>query len=101
MGALLDAGVSMKTIKEWSLDPAVTYGEKLNPTVKSIWDTVEDMDAGACIGKCAEIAKWRPLRKPRFGKVKKIKPDMKGLNLYLKCVKAAEDVAESNFKAAT
>jgi nucleoside diphosphate kinase len=98
--ALLDAGVSMKTIKEWSLDPAVTYGEKLNPTVKSIWDTVEDMDAKPCIDKCAEIATWKPLRKAKFGKVGKIKPDMKGLNFYMKCVTAAAAVEDSNFKEA-
>ncbi|CAK0818772.1 unnamed protein product, partial [Prorocentrum cordatum] len=42
---LLAAGVKMKTIKDWTLDPAVTYGAKLSPTTKSIWDTLEDMDA--------------------------------------------------------
>merc|ERR1719262_663264 len=90
--ALLDAGVRMKSIKEWSLDPQVTYGEKLNPTVKSIWDTLEDLDTKACIDKCVEIDQWRPLRKAKFGKVKGLRPDQKGLNYYLKCVKAAEAV---------
>merc|ERR1719331_3652106 len=52
--ALLNAGVRPKTIKDWSLDPVVSYGDKLNPTKKSIWDTLEDMDAQACIDKCAE-----------------------------------------------
>jgi len=88
--ALLDAGVRMKTIKEWTLDPQVTYGAKLSPTKKSIWDTLEDMDVQPCIEMCAEIDAWRPLRKPKFGKVKNIKPEQKGLNFYLKCVKAVE-----------
>jgi len=33
--------------QDWCLDPVVTYGDKLNPTNKSIWDTIEDMDAQA------------------------------------------------------
>jgi hypothetical protein len=84
--SLLDAGVSLKTIKEWTLDPVVTYGEKLNPTTKSIWDTIEDMDSEECCEKCTEIAEWKPLRKAKFGKVKNLKPEQKGLNLMLKCV---------------
>jgi len=88
--ALLNAGVRPKTIKEWSRDPAVTYGEKLNPTTKSIWDTLEDMDARDCIDKCVEIDGWKPLKKPKFGKVAKIGPEQKGVNLYVKCVKDAE-----------
>merc|ERR1712146_261900 len=31
------------------------------------------------------IAKWKPLRKAKFGKVKNIKPEQKGVNLMLKC----------------
>merc|ERR1719218_385437 len=40
--ALLNAGVSTKTIKAWSLDPVVSYGDKFDPTNKSIWDTIRD-----------------------------------------------------------
>merc|ERR1711953_1079273 len=90
--ALLAAGVKPKTIKDWSLDPQVTYGSKLAPTTKSIWDTLEDMDAQPCINTCKEIAAWRPLKKPKFMKVKQINPDSKGLNLYLKCVSAPTPV---------
>merc|ERR1719333_460321 len=96
--ALLAAGVRPKTIKDWSLDPQVTYGEKLNPTTKSIWDTLEDMDAQECLDKCAEIAAWRPLRKPRFGKVSKLNPTSKGYNLYLKVVKAPAEVEGTDAK---
>jgi nucleoside diphosphate kinase len=61
--ALLNADVRPKTIKDWCLDPVVSYGDQENPTKKSIWDTLEDMDAQACINKCAEVAAWRPPKK--------------------------------------
>jgi len=96
--ALLTAGVRPKTIKEWSLDPAVSYGSTLNPTVKSIWDTLEDMDSQDCIDKCTEIDAWRPLRKAKFGKVGKIKPEQKGLNFYMKVLKGAEAVEGTDAK---
>ncbi|CAK0815647.1 unnamed protein product [Prorocentrum cordatum] len=67
--ALLAAGVKPKTIKDWTLDPQVQYGPKLSPVTKSIWDTLEDMDSQECLDKCAEVAAWRPLRKPKFMKV--------------------------------
>lgn len=91
---LLNAGVRLKTIKDWTLDPAVQYGDKQNPTTKSIWDTIEDMDSKACIDKCVEIDSWRPLRKPKFGQVAKTKPMQKGLNFFLKVVKDPEQVAD-------
>merc|ERR1719253_291024 len=61
--ALLNAGVSLKTIKDWTLDPVVKYGDPENPTNKSIWDTLEDMDSLPCISKCTEVAEWRPPKK--------------------------------------
>jgi len=57
---LLSAGVRLKTIEAWTLDPAVQYGDKENPTTKSIWDTLEDMDTKDCIDKCVEIDGWTP-----------------------------------------
>jgi len=57
---LLSEGVKLKTIEEWTLDPAVQYGDKENPTTKSIWDTIEDMDAKECREKCIETDRWRP-----------------------------------------
>jgi len=85
---LLAAGVRPKTIKDWCQDPVVSYGNKQSPTSKSIWDSIEDMDSPACIEKCAEIDAWRPLRKPRFGKVGKCHPEQKGVNFNLKVVSA-------------
>jgi nucleoside diphosphate kinase len=96
--ALLDAGVRAKTIKDWTLDPVVSYGDKQAPTNKSIWDTLEDMDMPECVEKCAEVDKWRPLRKPKFGKVGKTKPEQKGCNFMLKCVTAPSDVKDSEIK---
>merc|ERR1711920_902857 len=71
------------------------YGPKLSPITKSIWDTLEDMDSQACLDKCADIAMWRPLRKPKFSKVNKLNPLSKGMNLYLKVVKAPEGIEGS------
>jgi len=96
--ALLAAGVKPQTIKKWSLDPVVTYGEKLNPTSKSIWDTVEDMDSQKCIDECVEIDQWQPLRKAKFGKVSKIKPEQKGLNFYVKVITGPAPVEGTDAK---
>jgi len=85
--ALLDAGVKMKTIKDWTLDPQVKCGPMLAPVTASIWDTLEDMDSQACCDKCVEVAAWRPPRKPKFMKVSKLNPGSKGFNMYLKVVK--------------
>jgi len=57
---LLAAGVKKETIDAWTLDPQVKYGDKAAPTEKSIWDTLEDMDAKPCLDKCAEIDAWTP-----------------------------------------
>merc|ERR1712176_1126214 len=40
--AMVAAGIKESTITEWSVDPAVQYGDKQKPTLKSIWDTLED-----------------------------------------------------------
>jgi len=93
---LLNAGVRPKTIKDWCLDPTVSYGNKQSPTSKSIWDTVEDMDSPQCCEKCAEIDAWRPLWKPKFGKVGKLNPEQKGVNLNLKCAGGATAVEGSD-----
>merc|ERR1719343_912821 len=43
------------------------------------------------------LSPWKPkLKKPKFGKVKNVKPDGKGLNLYLKVVK--KDLVEGSEK---
>jgi len=94
--ALLEAGVRPKTIKDWCLDPVVGSGDKFAPVFKSIWDSIEDMDAQACIDKCAELDAWRPLRKPKFTKFSKTQPEQKGVNLFVKCVKAPEAVEGSD-----
>jgi len=54
------------------------------------------MDAQTCIDKCAELAAWVPLKKPKFTKVSKTQPEQKGVNLFVKCVKAPEAVEGSD-----
>jgi len=85
---LLKAGVRPKQIKDWCLDPQVTYGDHKEPTVKSLWDSLEDMDAQDCLDMCKKIGQWRPLKKPKFKKVKDLNPGSKGFNVIVKCVKA-------------
>jgi hypothetical protein len=48
---LLDAGISEETIHEWSVDPQVTWGGN----TASLFDSLEDTDAGACADLCVEI----------------------------------------------
>jgi len=53
--AMLDAGISEKTIKEWSVDPQVTYGSKQMPITGSMFDSVEDTDSDNCLARCMSI----------------------------------------------
>lgn len=45
---LLAAGIPVDTIKEWSVDPQVKG--------RSLFDSLEDLDASACIAKAVELA---------------------------------------------
>ena len=50
---LLDKGIPVEVLKEWSVDPQVTIeagGKK-----GSMFDAVEDMDLDACVDRCVEI----------------------------------------------
>ena len=55
--ALLESGLSSKTIAEWSLDPRINLpgGEK-----GSIFDAVEDLDVGDCLAKLVEFNSLNP-----------------------------------------
>jgi nucleoside diphosphate kinase len=54
---LLKAGVTKATIEEWSTDPQVAYSAgPSGPTVGSIYDALEDMDADRCTSMCQLIA---------------------------------------------
>jgi len=50
---LLDAGISEKTINEWSVDPQVTYGPI--PIKKSLFDSLEDLDTDECLARCTML----------------------------------------------
>eukprot|EP01061_Rhynchopus_euleeides_P035614 TRINITY_DN5_c0_g2_i1.p1 TRINITY_DN5_c0_g2~~TRINITY_DN5_c0_g2_i1.p1 ORF type:complete len:436 (+),score=247.33 TRINITY_DN5_c0_g2_i1:83-1390(+) len=59
---LVSAGLTKKQIKEWSVDPQVKIndaGEK-----KSLFDSVEDLDAPACVNKLVELAGFNKPEEP-------------------------------------
>jgi len=49
--AMIGAGVSVETIKAWSVDPQVSIGGSKG----SLFDSVEDMDSSACLAKLTAI----------------------------------------------
>ena len=51
--ALLKAGLSEKTIQEWSVDPRIKISA--DGTTGSIFDALEDMDVGDCLAKMVEL----------------------------------------------
>jgi len=51
--ALLDAGLSKSTIKEWSVDPRITISD--DGSLGSVFDALEDMDVGDCLKKLVEL----------------------------------------------
>merc|ERR1712046_153989 len=52
--AMLKAGISRKLIKDWAVDPQVTYG--VLPMTKSLFDSLEDTDSAYCLALCQMIA---------------------------------------------
>jgi hypothetical protein len=51
--ALLDAGLSKKTIKAWSVDPRVNL--KSDGSQGSVFDALEDMNVGDCLAKLVAL----------------------------------------------
>lgn len=52
---MLEAGVPEATIKDWSVDPQVTYGSPSMPIKGSLFDSLEDTDADVCVARCMMI----------------------------------------------
>lgn len=50
--ALLDAGLSLETVKEWSVDPRVSLPDG---SMGSVFDALEDMDVEECLAKLVEL----------------------------------------------
>jgi hypothetical protein len=50
--ALIDAGLSEETIKEWSVDPRV---ELEDGSKGSVFDALEDMDSGDCLSMLVKL----------------------------------------------
>eukprot|EP00299_Pterocystis_sp_00344_P008863 c3535_g1_i1.p1 GENE.c3535_g1_i1~~c3535_g1_i1.p1 ORF type:complete len:486 (+),score=93.97 c3535_g1_i1:59-1459(+) len=59
--ALLAAGVDEDTINDWSRDPQVNVPEEGQ---KSLFDSLEDLDAVACLEKCKKIGGKAPAPAP-------------------------------------
>jgi hypothetical protein len=49
----LDAGVSLQTLKDWSVDPRVAIDEEGN--MGSVFDTLEDLDVNECLAKMLRL----------------------------------------------
>jgi len=49
--ALLKAGASKKTLKEWSLDPRIS----MEDGVGSVFDALEELDAADCLAKMTQL----------------------------------------------
>jgi nucleoside diphosphate kinase len=47
--AAIEAGISLDTLKAWSVDPQVTYGAPSMPIKKSLFDSVEDVNSDECL----------------------------------------------------
>lgn len=52
---MLAAGVSTSTIKDWSVDPQVTYGAPDMPISGSLFDSLEDTNADVCAARLMMI----------------------------------------------
>jgi nucleoside diphosphate kinase len=61
---LVAAGVDEATIKEWSVDPVVTYGAASQPIKMSLFDSLEDTDSDMCLARAMMINMKKPSYDP-------------------------------------
>eukprot|EP00343_Euplotes_focardii_P006965 CAMPEP_0205821022 /NCGR_PEP_ID=MMETSP0206-20130828/4539_1 /ASSEMBLY_ACC=CAM_ASM_000279 /TAXON_ID=36767 /ORGANISM="Euplotes focardii, Strain TN1" /LENGTH=378 /DNA_ID=CAMNT_0053116193 /DNA_START=29 /DNA_END=1165 /DNA_ORIENTATION=+ len=54
--AMLAAGITKSTIKDWSVDPQVSFGAKNMPIRQSLFDSLEDTDSDMCLARSLMIA---------------------------------------------
>lgn len=52
---LLAAGIPAATIKQWSVDPTVTYGAERMPIKMSLFDSLEDTNSDMCLARAMMI----------------------------------------------
>jgi diadenosine tetraphosphate (Ap4A) HIT family hydrolase/nucleoside diphosphate kinase len=83
---MLEAGISMKTIKEWCKDPQVNTGEKMG----SCYDALEDMDAADCLEKLKDL--WTLNRPKSTGRVSNVDYDFS--NKFTKILAGKENVSK-------
>merc|ERR1712130_41600 len=68
-------------------------------TPENVGAMFAEQSAGKSLGKNVILCKTpKPLKTPKFVKVNKIRPEMKGLNVYMKCLKDAEAIESGDIK---
>mmetsp|Transcript_60792 Transcript_60792/g.131884 ORF Transcript_60792/g.131884 Transcript_60792/m.131884 type:complete len:446 (-) Transcript_60792:168-1505(-) len=78
---LLKAGVTRTLIKDWSLDPQVTYG--VLPIKKSLFDSLEDTDSDYCLALCQMIASFARAQAKPGGPEKELQKEVAQLKEQL------------------
>mmetsp|Transcript_52873 Transcript_52873/g.136542 ORF Transcript_52873/g.136542 Transcript_52873/m.136542 type:complete len:754 (-) Transcript_52873:263-2524(-) len=90
---LIKAGVGKGLIKEWSLDPQVTFGAL--PIKKSIFDTLEDTDTDYCVALCQMIASFateQPAKSKSSAMEKEVEKLKAEVAAYQELAKAVEAI---------
>merc|ERR1719324_596013 len=85
---MLKAGITRKTIKDWSKDPQVTYGHI--PMKKSLFDSLEDTDADYCLALCQMMAGAKVVDKAEEKKVAQLEKEVAQLKKDLESFKKIE-----------
>merc|ERR1719263_1231286 len=86
---LLKASVTRKQIKDWSVDPQVTYGPV--PMTKSLFDSLEDTDSDYCLALCQMISGSSTKDKSTEQKVKDLEKQVANLAAQLDKYKTITD----------
>jgi len=95
--ALLDAGISAKWIEEGTVDPQV----EVDGAKGSLWDAVEDMDAGACLKKLKSISAAGATSVSNGAHAKSSSPRTEEPKTPVKASKSEEEQITTPVKAAT
>eukprot|EP00928_Gymnodinium_smaydae_P042866 TRINITY_DN28831_c0_g4_i2.p1 TRINITY_DN28831_c0_g4~~TRINITY_DN28831_c0_g4_i2.p1 ORF type:complete len:477 (-),score=174.16 TRINITY_DN28831_c0_g4_i2:284-1627(-) len=90
---LMKAGVNGGLIREWSVDPQVTFG--IVPITRSIFDTLEDTDSDYCAALCQMIASFQgdggKKAKPLEQEIEKLKSELEKYKELAKAVSTIQN----------
>lgn len=89
---LLKAGVTRKQIKDWSVDPQVTYGPVA--ITKSLFDSLEDTDSDYCLALCQMISGNSTKDKGTEQKIKDLEKEVGELAAQLEKYKTITDAVK-------